>query len=248
MTIVISMAGLSQRFIKAGFTLPKYMLYAGNKSLFNLAVGSFSHYFKECRFLFIARGLFDTERFIVEECKLLGISDYEVVILDTPTQGQAETVYLGLNKSNTQDDEPVTIFNIDTFRPGFRFPGMIKDWDGYLEVFYGEGPNWSYAKTASATSTKVIETAEKIQISNYCSTGLYYFKSSSLFMEAFMSGNQISPDNNSKELYVAPLYNSLIAKNKNIHIHLIEQSDVLFCGIPAEYYDYLKRTIKELPY
>ena len=49
MTIVIPMAGLSSRFTKAGYTLPKYMLYVVDKSLFYLAVRSFEHYFQSCR-------------------------------------------------------------------------------------------------------------------------------------------------------------------------------------------------------
>ena len=239
------MAGLSQRFIKEGFTLPKYMLYAGNKSLLNLAVSSFSQYFKSCNFIFIARDIYGTKHFIDEECKLLGISEYEIIILDNPTKGQAETVYLGLNKSKKMNsEEPITVFNIDTFRPGYTFPEDMKEWDGYLEVFWGEGANWSYAKTESAISSKVIETAEKVQISNFCSTGLYYFNKADLFYKAYESINSISTQTNNKEQYVAPLYNSLIVQNKKIHIHLIERSAVIFCGVPSEYYAYLKQSVK----
>jgi hypothetical protein len=244
MTIVISMAGLSQRFINEGFTLPKYMLYVKNKSLFNLSISTFSNYFTECKFLFIARDLFETKRFIVAECLLLGIKNYEIVILDKPTQGQAESVTIGLEKSTIDEHEPITIFNIDTIRRNFRFPNNIIDWDGYLEVFVGEGINWSYAKTKSPNSTKVIETAEKLQISNYCSTGLYYFKSAKLFFESYQLRSPISEEGLIKELYVAPLYNVLIHQNKNIHIELIEKSDVLFCGIPYEYYEYSNQIYK----
>ena len=60
MTIIIPMAGLSSRFTKAGYVLPKYMLYVKNKSLFNLAVTSFEKYFDTCRFVFVARNVFDT--------------------------------------------------------------------------------------------------------------------------------------------------------------------------------------------
>ena len=234
------MAGLSMRFINAGFTLPKYMLYAGNKSLFNLAVSGFSNYFENCKFLFIARNLFETRIFVEKECELIGIKNFEIIILESPTKGQAETTFLGLNKSDTKKDEPVTIFNIDTFRPNFIFPENINEWDGYLEVFKGEGANWSYAKTETSESTKVIETAEKLQISNYCSTGLYYFKSVSLFNHAFQSHNSIILRENQKEQYVAPLYNILIKQKKNIQIHLIEKEEVQFCGVPDEYYTFLK--------
>jgi hypothetical protein len=50
------MAGLSKRFTDAGFTLPKYMLYAREKSLFNLAVSSFEAYFKTEKIYFYREG------------------------------------------------------------------------------------------------------------------------------------------------------------------------------------------------
>ena len=239
------MAGLSQRFINEGFTLPKYMLYVRNKSLFSLAINSFSNYFNDCKFLFISRDLFETKRFIEAECSLLGIKNYEIIILNKPTKGQAETVFIGINKSIIKECEPITIFNIDTFRPDFKFPTNISEWDGYLEVFWGEGNNWSYAKTEYENSTKVIETAEKNQISNYCSTGLYYFKSAKIFVEAYQFQTSITESDTIKEFYIAPLYNVLIHQNKNIHIELIQKSDVFFCGVPEEYYEYSKQICKD---
>ena len=244
MTIIISMAGLSQRFINEGFTLPKYMLYIGNKSLFNLSVSSFEQYFKTCKFLFIARDVYDTKRFIEEETRLLGIENYDVLILDQTTKGQAETVYIGLKNSNIEMDESITIFNIDTFHKKFQLPLNIKDWDGYLEVFWGDGNNWSYAKTESQNSTKVIETAEKVQISNYCSTGMYYFNRAFNYLEAYE--NEYLNNTLIKEQYIAPLYNFLIRNGKAIHIHLIEQTDLQICGVPNEYYDILKQHYENL--
>ncbi len=234
------MAGLSKRFTDSGFTLPKYMLYAREKSLFNLALSSFKAYFKTEKFLFIARDVFCTKEFIQKECEILGISFYEVIILDKPTRGQAETVYLGILASSLADIEPILIFNIDTFRPNFSFPIGLPHWDGYLEVFEGDGANWSYAKTENKDSTKVIQTAEKEEISNYCSTGIYYFKKKKSFMEAFDSANVDISKIELKELYVAPLYNYLIAKEQDIHIEIIKREEVTFCGVPVEYFDYLE--------
>jgi NDP-sugar pyrophosphorylase family protein len=242
MTIIIPMAGLSQRFIDAGFTLPKYMLYVGNRSLFNLSISSFCNYFNTCHFLIVAKDVFETERFIESECKLLGIRNKEIVILNENTKGQAETVYLGLCQSKRiNDQEPITIFNIDTFRSDFIFPEDIADFDGYLEVFHGEGSNWSFARTENDLSTKVIETAEKEQISKFCSTGLYYFRSVSLFKAAYDARLMIDQMNGTSELYVAPLYNLLIKNNKNIHINLIKRAEVQFCGIPDEYFKCLEQ-------
>ena len=156
------MAGLSGRFVNDGFLLPKYMLYVKNKSLFYLSVSSFQNYFNEHKIIFIARDLFDTHTFIVEECKKLGISNYEILILDKPTLGQADTVNIGLIHFKIDFEEPIFIFNIDTIRKNFVIPEDIVDFDGYLEVFKGDGGNWSFAQTESRDSTRVVETAEKI--------------------------------------------------------------------------------------
>lgn len=242
MTIVIPMAGLSSRFTKAGYTLPKYMLYVKNKSLFRLAVESFEKYFDTVRFVFIARDVFDTQRFIKEECELLGIKDFSVVMLDQPTRGQAETVIKGIEGAGVKDDESILIFNIDTFRPGFTFPENFKNWDGYLEVFEGSGANWSYAKTESENSTRVVETAEKREISTHCSTGIYYFKKAKEFVDAY-NENLVNPIKGVPELYVAPLYNFLIRDGKNIHINIIPRDAVIFCGIPQEYEEQLRMSL-----
>lgn len=242
MTIIIPMAGLSSRFTKAGYVLPKYMLYVKNRSLFNLAVTSFEKYFDTCRFVFVARNVFDTKTFIEKECELMGIKDFTVVILPQPTKGQAETVLEGIVRADVPDEEPILIFNIDTFRPGFAFPADMSGWDGYLEVFVGSGKNWSYAKTESDDSTLVVETAEKVEISRYCSTGLYYFSSASSFKTAYAQ-NLENPCDGKAELYVAPLYNHLIREGKKIHIHVIDRSDVIFSGVPDEYEQILQETI-----
>ena len=164
--IVIPMAGLSARFAKAGYTLPKYMLYAHDKSLFNLAVSSFERYFDEAHFVFVARNVFDTKTFIENECELLGVKSFHVVILDQPTKGQAETVLLGLEKAGVSDDASILIFNIDTFRPGFTFPEAMGQWDGYLEVFAGSGANWSYARTESITVQEWLKQPKKRKFPN----------------------------------------------------------------------------------
>lgn len=242
MTIIIPMAGLSSRFTQAGYVLPKYMLYVKNRSLFNLAVTSFEKYFDTCRFVFVARNVFDTKTFIEKECELMGIKDFTVVILPQPTKGQAETVLEGIVRADVPDEEPILIFNIDTFRPGFAFPADMSGWDGYLEVFVGSGKNWSYAKTESDDSTLVVETAEKVEISRYCSTGLYYFSTASSFKTAYAQ-NLEHPCDGKAELYVAPLYNHLIREGKKIHIHVIDRSDVIFSGVPDEYEQILQETI-----
>lgn len=237
--IVIPLAGLSSRFFKAGFTKPKYMLEAKGKTLFSHSVESFAHYFNTEKFLFIVRDVYDTPTFVKDEINKLGIKNAHICILETDTQGQAETVVKGL-ESLPDDDHSITIFNIDTFRPHFKYPKEISAWDGYIEVFKDAGENWSFAKPLNNNSTQVIETAEKKRISELCSTGLYYFKNRAMFNSAYTNYTQ-KPKNewDKGELYVAPLYNELITNNYKIHYHLIEREEVIFCGVPDEYYDFI---------
>ncbi|MBU1375170.1 MAG: NTP transferase domain-containing protein [Alphaproteobacteria bacterium] len=229
--IVIPMAGRSQRFLNAGYGRPKHMLPLQGRSVFAHAVGSFEGEFGRTPFLIIAAA--DAVKFVRAECAAMGLDDLAVVALDRPTAGQAETVALGLDGAGVAADTPITIFNIDTFRPGFRFPGGIFDeLDGWLEVFRGEGANWSYVKPAPGLEPIALETAEKRPISDLCCTGLYHFARAGDFAQA-LAAERAAPQ--AAELYVAPLYNHLIRQGSRIGYSLIGRDEVVFCGTPAEY-------------
>lgn len=237
--IVIPMAGLSSRFFKAGYDQPKYMLPAHGMPLFDHAVLSFKAYFASMPFLFIVRDVYDTPTFVKHRCESLHIADFHIVVLDAETRGQAETVYLGL--SEITNETPLTIFNIDTFRPDFMLPDVAAGTDGYLEVFKGEGNNWSYVRPESPSSNKVVETAEKNPISDLCSTGLYHFNRTDDFKRIFeIEASRPFSEWQKQELYIAPLYNYLIQEGKDIRFHQIDKNEVIFCGVPDEYSDFKK--------
>ena len=86
--------------------------------------------------------------------------------------------------------------------------------------------------TIGPDTCRVAETAEKVQISDLCCTGLYYFREAGEFKKAFKLHVD---DNPSGELYVAPLYNHLIKTGADIFYHEIQLNQVTFCGIPEEY-------------
>lgn len=239
--IVIPMAGMSRRFTEAGYDRPKYMLPLTGRSVFAHAIGSFSAYFDSLPFLFIARDVAGTKAFIEAECATLGLREPQVQILQAPTAGQAETVELGLSQADIDGSAPLTIFNIDTFRPGFRLPDdpWFATSAGYLEVFRGSGANWSYVRPASGDEPVALETTEKRPISDLCCTGLYHFAATADFHDA-LAAERAQPS--ATELYVAPLYNHLIGAGHAIHYKIIEEAEIVFCGVPAEY-EALRRTV-----
>jgi hypothetical protein len=241
--LVFPMAGLSERFTRAGFTVPKYMLEAHGRTLFRHAVEGFVEAAGDRRFLFIARDVADTPAFIAAECRAMGIRDVSVHVLAAPTRGQAETVAIGLDGRAAPGDSLI-VFNIDTFRPHWRPPtGFDLDRvDGYLEVFVGAGKNWSFVAPRDPAAHTVARTTEKDPISDLCCTGLYHFGTTGDFLDAYRAAEAGGPAAwSAGELYVAPLYNRLIAAGRDIRYEVIRRDQVIFCGTPDEYRDVLAR-------
>lgn len=226
------MVGLSSRFFKSGYTKPKYMLALGGSTVFEHSVCSFKDYFSTHKFLFIVRSEYDAPEFVKQKVTSLGIKEFSIVVVDSDTRGQAETVAIGIKELGYSG--PITIFNIDTFRPNFKFPE--KTYDGYLEVFKGSGSNWSYVKPDDDNPLLASETAEKVEISDLCCTGLYHFSSSDVFLNFYEQQEKTNESQwQAGELYVAPIYNYLIKAGYEIGYDLISTKEVIFCGVPAEY-------------
>jgi CTP:molybdopterin cytidylyltransferase MocA len=143
MNIVITMAGLGSRFLKAGFTKPKFMIEAGDKTLFELSMLSLSDYFPHTHeILFITKKELNAKTFIETICKKLGISFFSIIELDSTTDGQATTAAIGIK--NLPRNESVLIYNIDTYiEPGaLKFSKLVGD--GSIPCFKAEGDHWSF--------------------------------------------------------------------------------------------------------
>ena len=233
---VIPMAGESRRFREAGFAQPKFRLDAHGAPVFDHAVNSFAAYFHSDTFLFVLRDA-EAEAFVRARCAALGIVHALFVRLHRATVGQAETVLLGLDLAGIGDDESIAIFNIDTFRPGYRKPPHVSDpyCAGYLEVFRGAGEGWSFVATEPFRAGRVAEVAEKKPISNLCCTGLYHFRRAGDFRWAYRNPAPPKSEAERRERYVAPLYNPLIACGFAIGLQMIDRSEVIFCGTPEDY-------------
>ena len=118
MTIVITMAGLGSRFKKAGYEMPKYMIEAHGKTLFDWSMESLKGYeSKDTEYIFIVRKEDKAEEFILSHCKLAGITGARVVEIDKLTDGQATTAMLAA--PYWKKDSELMIYNIDTYvEPG----------------------------------------------------------------------------------------------------------------------------------
>ena len=236
--IVIPMAGLSSRFFKAGYDKPKYMLNLHGRPIFDYAMASFRAQFKIFPFLFICRDIHGTAEFVRARCIGLGIKGVNIVILTETTSGQGETVMLGLELADISDDEPITIFNIDSFRKNFEFSNDCLGEKSFLEVFRGKGNHWSFVEPALLDAFKITGNAcrviEKNRISDLCCTGLYHFRSVLDFRQGYRS-ELMAPSQKLSETYIAPIYNQLIARGHEVQFKVIDQAVINFCGVPSEY-------------
>ncbi len=227
--IIIAMAGEGRRFLNAGFTEPKFKLMAKNRPLFDWALSGLKHFFSSEEFLFAT--IPGQDEFIKHRCHILGIKSHSIIPIHYKTTGQAATVRM--ITGNLPANAPVLIHNIDTFlHPDSVLPDIIPaDCDGWLQLFQAQGSHWSFAELGEEWS--VISVSEKVRISDYASTGLYYFGSAGIFNAAY---DNMADDVISKygEAYVAPLYNFLIKKKMKVCGYVTPCGNIIPLGTPDE--------------
>lgn len=236
--IVITMGGLGSRFRKVGYTVPKYMIEAKGKTLFELSMISLDGYKKDTNqyiFIVMKDGTVDVEAFIKEQCNKLDITNYKIILLDYLTDGQATTASLAEKYWNPNNS--LLIYNIDTYvESGVMNSEELKG-DGFIPCFQAEGDHWSFVRLDE--TGKVVEIKEKKRISNYCTLGAYFFKSCSLYKQLYNEYYNQSVELVNGEKYVAPLYDYLLSKNGEIYISDVPPKKVHVLGTPDELKAYL---------
>lgn len=231
--VIITMGGLGSRFRKMGYTVPKYMIEAKGKTLFEWSMISLEGYKENtAQYIFIAKKdeTCDVENFIKEKCKKLGFKNYHVILLDFLTDGQATTAMMAEKYWNAEN--ALLIYNIDTYvEAGAMKSDEIKG-DGFIPCFEAEGDHWSFVRLDNAG--KVAEIKEKKRISKYCTLGAYYFKSCQLYKDLYNDYYGKGENLVNGEKYVAPLYDYLLTRNGKIYISNIDPRKVHILGTPEE--------------
>lgn len=231
--IVITMGGLGSRFRKAGYTVPKYMIEAKGKTLFEWSIISLDGYKEQIdKYIFIAMrdDTCDVEGFITAKCKEIGIVNYEVMLLNYLTDGQATTAMLA--EKYWCPDHGLLIYNIDTYVEPGEMNSEELHGDGFIPCFQAEGDHWSFVRLDG--KGQVVEIKEKQRISQYCTLGAYYFKTCALYKSLYDEYYSQTQNLVNGEKYVAPLYDYLLKKNGEIYISNIDPKRVHVLGTPEE--------------
>ncbi|MCR5508164.1 MAG: glycosyltransferase family 2 protein [Lachnospiraceae bacterium] len=232
--IVITMGGLGSRFRKAGYKVPKYMIEARGKTLFEWSLISLSGYRDRAdKFIFIAMQDEDNdvEGFIRKKCSELSVDEPKVILLDHLTDGQATTAMKAAKYWDR--DHALFIYNIDTYVEAGEMKSRELKGDGFIPCFTAEGDHWSFVRLDE--KGRVVEIKEKKRISDHCTIGAYYFKTCRLYEELYYDyyGNKDRELVNG-EKYVAPLYDYLLSKGGEIYISDIDPQKVHVLGTPEE--------------
>lgn len=231
MNIVITMAGLGSRFRQAGYDLPKHMIQVHGKSLFAWSMLSLEDFFLEDKFIFIVREEDDSLEFIEKECKKLDIKNHAIIEIDYMTDGQASTALLA--EEEWDPKQPLLIYNIDTYIEEGSILKTEMRGDGFIPCFIGKGDHWSFVRL-DENHDRAIEVREKQRISKYCTLGAYYFKSGDLYKETYRDYYNDESNIEMNEKYIAPLYNHMISRGKDIYISVVDKEKVHVLGTPEE--------------
>lgn len=229
--ILITMAGNGDRFRRAGFTLPKFKIEVRGRTLFHWALGSLRNFVQDGgEVIFAARPEHEPDGFIAGEACALGIGRYRVVHFDRVTDGQATTALLA-GDALGEKSAPVLIYNIDTYVEPEFLPASEARGSGWIPCFPGEGNGWSFARAGEDGAVE--ELAEKRRISPHATVGLYWFRSFELYQECY--GEHFARGGTANgERYIAPMYNTLIAREGGVHLSLIPKQAVHPLGTPEE--------------
>ena len=227
---IIPMAGLGTRFIEAGYKIPKWLITAKNKTLLEWSVSSLPLMIGK-KLIFIANRT-EAEKYNLKELvdKLYSsFIDIELILLDQPTRGQAETALHAMQY--IQPSESIGIFNIDTKFSSNTLESVLQDfkYNGVIGSFKSNSSKFSYAKLNSKNFVE--KTAEKIVISEWALSGFYSFKEADDF--SFTAKERIRDTRLEKgEFYIAPIYNDLIKMGKKYVLD--ETADIDILGTPED--------------
>ena len=231
LNIVVPMAGLGERFLEAGYVLPKPLIDVAGRPMYSWAVDSLPlERAAQLIFILLSSGSgFETLRSDIH--RRYGLHDPVILDVPEPTAGQAITVLR--SRSYIDNEQPLLIHNADT---AFTVAGAWVDsvWregcTGALLVFRSDEDRWSYSREGD--DGWVVEVREKKVVSPWASTGSYWFRRGSDFVR-LADARVARQQPEASEYYVGPLYNDLIAGGGRVQ-NVAVQSVRCF-GTPADY-------------
>ncbi len=241
MKIVIPMSGRGQRFINAGYTVPKPMIEVDGKPIIAHVVDMFS---KEDHFIFIcAKDHLEATnmRQILRDLA----PNVEIIEIDPHKYGPIYAVKQAFHL--IEDDEEV-IVNYCDFGSYWDYGDFLEHTrtrhaDGAVPAYKGFHPHMLGTTNYAFMREKdqwMLEIQEKQpftdnRMNEYASSGTYYFRTGSILKEYMNLTMDKNLDVNG-EFYVSVVYNLLVEDGLKVSIYEIQH--MLQWGTPEDIADY----------
>lgn len=229
MTVVVTMAGAGSRFHSQGYKVPKYMITARGRTLFEWSMESLKA-FSDQHFVFACLEEHDFS-WIEQKAKAMGLRQVTVMPRPTLSLGQAETAYDVMTEVDQND--VVWIYNIDTYIRHGLGPKDIDGYQGCVHVFHSTNPSMSFVRFND--DDQVVEMAEKKVISDWASVGVYGFESSALYRQLYEESYYSKRVKEiGGERYIAPMYQLLLGAGGKVRAPKLDLAAVSILGTPQE--------------
>jgi NDP-sugar pyrophosphorylase family protein len=234
MKIVIPMAGIGERFVKAGYTDPKPLIKVNEKLIIEYIVEMFDT--ENDEFIFVINQQHAANTNMVEILNTL-VKKSEIYIIENHKKGPVYTLKnLGLD-----DNEEVIVTYCDNpyIWDYNKFKEEVKNSDGCILSHSGFHPHRlssTFMAHIKEINGKLIEIKEKEPytsnpIEEHASTGTYYFAKGKYIKKYFKELMDLDINYNG-EYYVTLAYNLMVRDGLNVTIHDTEYVSVF--GTPEE--------------
>ena len=235
MKVVVPMAGRGTRLSSIS-DLPKPFIEINGKPMIYWALKSLEGFNNISEVIFIILSGHKNELDIVKLIDSSTNHPKNCVFIDKITEGQLCTVLSA--RDFIESDEDLLIMSCDTYVQSQLYQKIVNRKDsckGIISVKELLGDQWSFV--AIDNNMKVIEVAEKRRISDYASTGMYYFSNGNEFVKYSneVIKNKISTNG---EYYIIPVYGEYIKNSASIEISIA--SEVWDMGNPVALKEFIE--------
>lgn len=228
--LIMPMGGAGSRFFKNGYVVPKPLIEINDKPFLFWATQSIYKYVDVMDLTFVVLQQ-HIDEFKIDEVIHRYYKDAKIVIIPKVLNGAVLTCAEGVK--SIEDDNPILFNDCDHMFVCKDFNeycnnGNFDNMDGALLTFKSNDPKYSFLKLNN--DGNVIQTVEKVAISDNAICGAYYFKNKDIFMN---NVNEYLKECNYSEYYVSGVYNSMIKNNLIIKNYTVDFH--LSFGTPEEY-------------
>ena len=233
MKVIISMAGLGNRFKERGFKTPKHLIKIKNKTLIELAIETLNI---DSEYIFIIRKEENKDNNDLIHI-LNKLKKCTIIEIDYLTEGPASSAYLA--KELLDPEEELIITNCDQILEWSSeyFLNECVKYECCLLTYSSSNPKNSFV-LLSEKNNNIIQIVEKQVVSDIALVGLHYFKKSKYFIENYEDIYSRKEKTNN-EYYLSNVCNNMIREYNVGYVSLNKNENYHSTGTPEDYFKYL---------